>query len=230
MPRPFKHIGHPEMKMAVQISVDGVGPRRYQTPDGNIYPSITTCLGILQEEFLAKWRKRVGEQEANRIGRVARERGDVIHWMFEKYLQNMPANEIIAGQNVNNVMLFHQLRPLVDRIDIIHAQETPLYSDFFRLAGRCDTIGEYDGVLSIIDFKGSNKQKEDDKIEHYFMQTSFYAYAYYERTGIKIPQVVILMADELGGRQVYKKCPKDYWKPLMAVRDEWERRENGNNH
>lgn len=222
----FNYIGSPlqPIDFAVQITEDGSGKRRYRTPTGQVFPSITTILSIMSEVHLAKWRKRVGDVEADKIGKYARERGDAVHNLFEQYLKNKDPKEFLPKDPMLQ-MLFKQIRPRLDLIDQIQIQEKPLYSNRFELAGRCDTIAEYDGVLSVIDFKGSGKEKKEEWIENYFIQAAFYAYAYFERTGIKVPQIVIMISGEIGGAQVYKEKPWKWWDKLAKIRKQYKDRE-----
>ena len=41
--------------------------RRYRTPGGNVYPSITTVLGSIKNKELEAWRERVGNEYANKF-------------------------------------------------------------------------------------------------------------------------------------------------------------------
>ena len=61
--------------------------RVYKTPDG-AFPSITTVLGRLSRDGIAAWRKRVGNEEANRVSRVSSNRGTRIHKLCEDYINN----------------------------------------------------------------------------------------------------------------------------------------------
>ena len=71
--------------------------RIYKDPDGKEYPSVTTVLKILSEEKIQAWRARVGEEEANRVSRIASTRGTTVHNMIEKYIANDP--EFVKVQN-----------------------------------------------------------------------------------------------------------------------------------
>jgi genome maintenance exonuclease 1 len=90
--------------------------------------------------------------------------------------------------------MFNSIKPLLDQIDNIHCLETPLWSDHLQVAGTVDCIAEFQGKLSVIDFKTSSKPKDRDDIHNYFMQTAAYAVAFEERTGIPIGRLVIIMA------------------------------------
>jgi len=217
----FTYVGNSIKEFAKQITEDdGKGPRLYQTPNGDIYPSITEVLSVISEEHIQKWKERVGEKRAKKECEYALDRGNEIHKIAELYLLNKPID--LTAFKLNSIMFFNQLKRYVELIDNIQAQETPLFSDYFRLAGRCDCIAEYKGVLSVVDFKGAKRAKTKDVIEAYFYQTAFYAYAYYEPTGIKIPQTVILMANEDGGSQAFIEKPYPWWKNLKEIRKLWQ--------
>jgi hypothetical protein len=211
-------IQHP----AKQITQDGTGKRLYQTPFGDVYPSITTVLSPMKEEILAAWRKRVGDKVADFESQWGKDRGTAIHEAIELVLKN----KSIVGHPLLVRMIVQDLMPYLHLIDNILAQEQALFSNKFRIAGRCDTIAEYKGILSVIDFKGSKRPKKREWIEDYFIQTSFYAAAFFEQTGIKIPQCVILIGTEQGQPQEFIIRPWDYWDQLKEVREIYRQREN----
>ena len=96
----------------------------------------------------------------------------------------------------NEVEMFQSIESLLNRVDNIHVVEGALWSDHFKLAGRTDLIGEFDNRLSVVDYKTSNKKKTWEMCHQYFMQGTFYAVAYEERTGIPVDTIVIIMAVE----------------------------------
>jgi genome maintenance exonuclease 1 len=106
-------------------------------------------------------------------------------------------------------------------IDDIHAQECSLYSDKYKVAGRVDCIAKYNGVLSIIDFKTSTKERSDDWNENYYIQGSAYAEMFEERTGINISQVVILVVTEDGTVQEFIKNKEEYLNRLSEAVKTW---------
>ena len=186
------------------------GKRFYITPEGNKYPSITTVLSGKGNEGIAKWRESVGNDVANQIMRSAAKRGTAVHQLVEDYLNN---NEL-SKQDVLPVALFTLLKPELDNINNIVMQEGGLYSDAWGVAGRVDCIAEYEGKLSVIDFKTSTKEKKEEWIENYFIQGSAYCEMYEERFSGKIDQVVILIVTEDGGVQVFKKDKRPFL-PLL---------------
>ena len=184
--------------------------RYYVTPDGNKYPSITTVLSTRNKKGLFEWRKRVGEDVANHISRTSASRGTKVHQMCEDYLNN---NFDVEKHKKNFLpyCLFQQLSTnVLCKIDNIRAQEVGLYSDKYKLAGRVDCIAEYDGVLSVIDFKTSTKERKEEYNENYYIQTSAYAEMFEERTGTPINQIVVLVVTEDGVVQEFVKDKKEY--------------------
>ena len=164
------------------------GSRLYNTPSGRAYPSVTTVTGSQSKEGILAWRKRVGAEEANRITTRAANRGTRIHSLCEAYLRNERCEPDIFDKEI-----FGSISPFLERIDNIHALETPLYSDHLEVAGTVDCVAEFEGKMSVIDFKTSAKIKTRDNIHGYFMQCSAYAVAFEERTGIPIGRLVVIM-------------------------------------
>ena len=219
----FKHnpVSLPEIKAK---TTDGV--RLYETPEGNKYPSITTVLSARNKKGLFEWRKRVGEDVANHIARTAAARGTKVHHMCEDYLNNVhldwPEKWDKHKKHFLPYALFKVFREqALCHIDHIYAQEAGLYSDKYKVAGRVDCIAEYNGVLSIIDFKTSTKERNDDWNENYYIQCSAYAEMYEERTGTEIEQIVILCVTEDGTVQEFVKEKYDYLDSLVETAEEW---------
>ena len=207
----FNHL-NVELPTITATTTDGV--RLYETPEGNKYPSITTILSVRNKKGLMEWRKKVGNDVANYVARTAANRGTKVHHMCEDYLNN-DFDEEKHKKNFLPYCLFTQLKEQgLSKIDNIHAQEAGLYSDKYKVAGRVDCIAEYDGVLSIIDFKTSTKERNDDWNENYYIQCSAYAEMYEERTGTEINQNVILVVTEDGTVQEFIK---DKHKPMLEV-------------
>ena len=84
-----------------------------------------------------------------------------------------------------------------------------------------DCIAKYNGVLSIIDFKTSTKERSDDWNENYYIQGSAYAEMFSELTGIDTNQVVILVVTEDGTVQEFIKEKSDYLDALKDSVTEW---------
>ena len=201
MRKQFNHVDDlDDLQIPERQTVKGV--RRYVTPEGNAYPSITTILGNQPKPGLVEWRKRVGDIEANKIMREASTLGTAVHDLCEQYLYNYK----LKTSNNEATGIFNRLRFLLGNIDNIIGLEIPLYSDQLKVAGTADCIAEYNGMLSVIDFKTSKKPKKEGWIEDYYIQAFFYAIAFFERTGVIPEQVVILIAiRDVFEVQVFKK-------------------------
>ena len=140
------------------LSEDTDSGRKYVTEDKKKLPSITTVLSILSRAGIAAWRKRVGDKEADRISHIASTRGSAVHQIVEDYIDNK--EDFDAGYFPHILESFQQIKPIIDkRIGKVYAQEQPLYSNHLGVAGRVDCVAEFDGKLSIIDFKTSKKRK-----------------------------------------------------------------------
>tara|TARA_R100001509_G_scaffold118330_1_gene72793 strand:+ start:25 stop:702 length:678 start_codon:yes stop_codon:yes gene_type:complete len=186
------------------------------------YPSITTVLGAQSKQGILDWKKRVGEEVANHISRQAANRGTHVHNMVEDHLNNLDIdkNEKYKKQFLPR-MMFNILKTELAKINNIRLQEAAMYSTDYTVAGRVDCIAEYDGVLSVIDFKTSTKEKSEDWIENYFIQGAAYSQMYKEHFGEEVTQVVILITTEQGTTQVFKKNPYDYLEKLKQYVEEF---------
>ena len=196
----FKHLNiHNFPNLKAKTTEQG---RRYFV-EGNAYPSVTTVIGEMKKKSIMEWRRKVGEEEANAISKRATTRGNKCHKLAEDYLSNKPLDRY--KDDVLSLGLFHQIRPYIDKINNIHALEESLYSHTLKLAGRVDCIAEYDNELAIIDFKTSTKYKREEWIQDYFSQETAYAIMFQELTGLKVKQLVTIIAVETGTPQVFVK-------------------------
>ena len=203
-------FNHVIMEMSLEdICARNVGGKRVYEVGDQRYPSISTICSFRNRKSLAEWRARVGAEEANKISKRATTAGTTVHSMIEDYLNNELDLEKYDGKHLAKI-LFTQAKPMLARINNIHFQEAPLYSHEFAIAGRVDCIAEFDGKLSIIDFKTSSKEKKEEWIEGYLVQETGYAKMYEERSGIKVEQIVTLITCQTGDTQVFIKNPDDY--------------------
>lgn len=170
------------------------GKRYYTSPSGKRLPSVTTVVGAMKKQAIMEWRNRVGEVEANRISKLATGRGNRVHDLAERYLKNEKIDWV--REMPDSVEMFRTLIPHLHRINNIHYIEQALWSEQIGLAGRVDLIAEWDGVLSVIDFKTSKKIKKAEDIQDYFAQCTAYSGMYEEHVGVPINQIVIVMAVE----------------------------------
>jgi len=187
------------------------GKRYYTTPEGNRLPSVTTVIGAKGKKAIMEWRKRVGAEEANRISKQASSRGTNVHTLCERYLNNEPLGKIMPDA----LEMFQSLKPILNRINNIHYQECALWSVKLGLAGRVDCIAEFDGVLSVIDFKTSKRIKKKDEIDSYFAQCVAYACMYEELIGNGIDQIVVVMAVENSEPLLFIEKTQDHLNTLL---------------
>jgi len=200
------------------------GKRVYETPDGSHYPSVTTITGQMNAKAISEWRARVGSEVANKITTQASSRGTSIHKLCEHYiLGTMDEVEVMPS---NYEMFTAMSNHLAETVGKVYSVEGFLYSDFLRSAGQVDMIAEYNGVLSIVDFKTAKKKKREDWIQNYFVQESAYSFMFEERTGMKVPQLVtVIGVDGESEPQVFIKNTKErnqYLLQFLALRDQFD--------
>lgn len=191
-----------------RVEVNGVRHYTNGTEDFK-YPSVTTVLDKMTDKtHLIEWRKRVGEQEANRVSKFATTRGTAVHTMAENYVLGEEIDLSMPG----NKIIFDQIKKVLDsHVDNVIASESTLISHKLKVAGTTDLIAEYDGKLSIIDYKTASKRKRKEWIENYFLQSAMYSYMLWEMTGIMAKQIVIIIGiDSEPEAQVFKVNPADY--------------------
>ena len=216
----FVHLANrPELSFGMRTENIN-GKRNYVTPSGELYPSITTILSEFSKASIQAWRKRVGETEANKISGKASRRGTKLHSVCEAYIQNK--EEYLNGETPHIVELFKTIEPFFERVNNIQGVELALYSDHFGIAGRTDCIPEFDGVLSVIDYKTSNKIKKKEWCEKFFAQGAFYGIAYEELTSISVPQVVIIIAVENEQPQLFVEKRDDWVDKIWEAKKLYE--------
>lgn len=193
--------------------------RYYVTPEGVSYPSITTVLGKRPKPALDDWRKRVGDEEADRITKSSARIGSELHDVCEKFILN---DETYSHMSNGCHFLFGKMKPELKNIDNVLGTELALWSDHLKLAGRCDLIADYKGECSIIDYKNSRSIKTYEHCEGYFLQGAAYARMMFERYGIVIKQMVFIIAEWQSMRaRVFVEPIKPWLKPLDNVMMEY---------
>ena len=204
----FTHI-ECELPKLKRQNIDGA---RYYTVNGRPMVSITSVTSHWNKHIFVDWRKRIGEAEANRITKRATSRGTATHSLIENHL----LNKDVEFDKPSPKMLFLQAKETLKNINNIYALEESLYSEELGVAGTVDCIAEYNGELSIIDFKTAEKPKPRAWIENYFVQAAAYACMFFERTGIPVKKLVIIMTCENGEVTVYEEYDKiKYMKKLV---------------
>ncbi len=195
------------------------GKRCYVTPTGEKYPSVTTVLSNYKKDGIKKWRKRVGEKEANKISTKASRRGTKVHKLCEDYLNNESA---FQGYTPDNVDMFKTIQPTLNEIEVVYAQERTLFSHHLKTAGRVDCVGKFRGKTHIIDFKTSNKPKKWEWIDNYFMQGSAYSVMWEEMTGVPVPYIAIIIAVADDTPQVFVENRDTWINKFIEVRNDYK--------
>ena len=218
----FNHV-ECDLPTLSRKTIDGV---RYYTVNDRPMVSITSVTSHFNKHIFVDWRKRVGNEEADRVTKRATSRGTKVHTLIENHL----LNKDVVLDNPSSKMLFTQSKKLLQNINNIYALEKSLYSNELGVAGTVDCIAEYNGELSIIDFKTAAKPKPREWIENYFVQAAAYACMFYEITDIPVKKLVILMTCENGEVTVYEEYDKmKYMKLLVKYIEKFvEDKLNGN--
>jgi len=202
----FKHIPLKE----IQLTTQEVNGKRFYLVDGELYPSVTTVLSSLSKDGILDWRKRVGEEEANKRTRIAASRGTMLRNMCEDYINNKP--EIYKGRMPSTIDLFKKVKPYLDEnIEAVYSVEGGLYSKRLKAAGRCDLVCRMHGVNCIVDYKTSNSPKKEDWIENYFLQETAYSMMVEELYDLHIFYIITIVAvEDSMTPQIFIKKPQDY--------------------
>ena len=208
----FEHINL-NLDPLERETIDGV--RYYKIPDEDELiklVSITSITSHFNKEIFLDWRKRVGNEEADRITKAATTRGTDMHTLTEHYLNNESLPKVPPISD----FLFKISKPKLQKIGKINGLAGPLYSRQLGIAGTVDCIAEYEDELAIIDFKTSKKPKPRDWIEHYFVQAMAYGCMLYEMKDISVKKLVIIMACENGECVVYEERDKSKYIKLLG--------------
>lgn len=207
-PVKFKHVKSTGMNEVDKFS-NSERRRYYYAPDGSHYPSVTTVLHHTApvKDGLKKWRERVGNSVADHIMQQSSKTGSLTHALIERYLNNTKINmpqPLMAYGHLKN------LEPYLFYIDNIKATEAPLVDTTLGCAGTVDCIADFDGTLSIIDFKTMRSLKENDWMHDYYVQAAAYGIMWHAMTGEHIDQSVILCTAEDGKSKAVLKDNKSY--------------------
>lgn len=192
------------------------GKRYYKSPAGNL-PSVTTVLGQkLKNPGLEAWKARVGEEEVRKVTTQAAGRGSAVHLLCEKYLSNDP--DYKRGAMPFNVATFSTIKKHLDLcVGTVYGLEVPLWSEKLGTAGRTDLLAGWSGVNSVVDFKTSKRKKQEEDIESYFLQATCYSLMAEERTELKFPRIVVVIAVDHEEPQVFVKSRDTYVSRVLEV-------------
>ena len=220
-----KHFTHLKKTLNEDIleQVNTDTGRYYKSPTGELYPSATTVVGLMNERSIKEWRQKVGQEEATRITTKAARRGTRFHQLCEDYINNVDIDH--SAYDFNDVLNFKMFKPYLDTyLDNVHLQEVRLYSDYLRMAGTVDCVAEWKGKLAIVDFKTARKLKNKEYITNYFCQAASYAIMYEERFNIPVSRIVILISVDDEEPQMFEERRDNFVGKLLEVREQYKNR------
>ena len=206
-----------EYKPLTRVTHDN-GKREYVTPDGDSVPSVTTIISATAENYyLESWRKRVGDEEADRISKESSDIGSLMHQHIENHILGVerPYDNPLPDAELSARMADLIIKGGLSKVDEVWGIEAGLY--FPKLyAGTTDLVGVHDGEPAIMDHKSSKLMKSLSQIDGYFMQGCAYAMAHNDVYKTDINKIVIFMAsrDEkykefsISGDKFHKYCDK----------------------
>lgn len=195
--------------------------RRYVTPEGEEYPSVTTILSSIPNIHLEEWKKEVGDDVAKDISERASRKGSLIHDNVERYLKGEAESFNMFQQSEKDQ--FQNVIPILNEIEEVYCLEDHLWSNVLQVAGTVDCIAKYRGKIRIIDWKTSRRFKSREDISEYFMQTACYAYMYWERTGKVVKDLMIVIMTEDNGLLVFEEKLGDWLKKFIEVRNAFDK-------
>lgn len=192
--------------------------RHYITPHG-VFPSVTNVLSKKENKGLQEWRDRVGDEEADRVSKEATTRGSAVHDLFERYLKG----EEIIFSHPSLQEHFMQVKKVLDKFEIIYANEIPLFSKYLKVAGRCDCVAQINGEIQIVDFKTSKHHKTDLDIHSYKMQCAAYTFMCNEIYGFEIKKFSVIISNLYENScDVFEDDARKYIKDFWELRKQWD--------
>ena len=187
-----------------QFLIEGV--RHYGVDDQIAYPSVTSVISWINRKKFADWRQKVGEEAANKKTKKATTRGTRLHRVFEEYCANLDYTSLKEWEVPLIQLMFKAAKKELDkRVTTVYEQETRMCSKRLCLAGTVDLIADFDGELSIVDFKTSEKEKPEEWLEDYFVQLSAYWAMFSEATGVVPKKLVVFLVAENGDVQIVER-------------------------
>jgi hypothetical protein len=223
-----KKLPTPEWIRPLESKTTATGKRLYEVSPGLWYPSITTVIGAEPEKAAAldAWRESYGRDRAKARTEKAAARGTTVHDYLDSWING---EDIELNPDEHDIIVrapFNQLRKEFARnVDVVIANEVPLYSETLRTAGRVDVVGNWKGKPAIIDFKTADKRRTEEFIEGYFLQTTAYALCWYEMSGELIEDIVVMIGNEnLFKPQVFHKTIYPYINRVQQVFEDYHTR------
>ena len=215
----FKHVYYENLIESNLKRIDNDGPRYYIDDAGNRYTSVTSFLSTITDNSgIENWRRAVGEEAANFTSKLATAKGTRLHKAAELFLNNYVNHESVLKTYADKFDWKIMKPKLVEHIDNIVCQEFMLCSKKLGLAGTVDCIADFNGRLSVIDFKTSSSDKSKDDIENYFLQCACYAFMMFEQYGITIKNIAIFMVVNQAHVLLFEEPTTKWIKKLLEIK------------
>lgn len=190
-------------------SIDTDDGRIYEV-DGNRYWSVTTVLGRMADQsYLEIWRNNIGNEEADRLTRLAGSRGSAVHDILEQYVRGNP-DYLKGAMPFNKASVKPFIQDLDSHVTKVILIEAGLFSKRMKIAGRSDLVCYWDGELAVVDYKTSMTFKREGDIHDYFLQKTMYSMMLFEMVGLRVTKIVTLIDSDGGAYQRFEKRPSDY--------------------
>ena len=190
-----------------QITDHGTGTRVYDI-DNSRLPSVTTILGATKnQDFIKKWKAKVGEAEADRIKNHSSKRGTSMHKFIESHVTGVGYDDLTAIGQEAKPMAQKIIEIGFTPIEEVYGSEIMLHYPGLY-AGSTDLVCLHNDMETIIDFKQANRPKKEEWIEDYFLQIAAYALAHDYTDKSQIRQGVIMV------------CTPDLYYQEFKIQDE----------
>jgi ATP-dependent exoDNAse (exonuclease V) beta subunit len=191
--------------------VDSPNGRRYKTPLGDLYPSVTTVLSATADN---SWMGALNQEWLKARSEFAATKGTETHLVLESWVRELEEPKV---SGYAKSMAGHIKRRIEPHISAFIGSELMMYSDELRIAGSCDCICIWKGKLAILDFKTnhSDAKKNDDAIFGYKKQCCAYSEMFREQYG-RQPSIGVLAIATKFACQIVEFENKDYLDALKA--------------
>ncbi len=179
------------------------------------YYSVTTILAVKHNKWLWHWKMKLGQEESDRLGNEAAEKGTRVHRRLEK---------LLGGQEFKTTP--KELKPYIDAFNSWLEETKPenceaevfIFSNKYGYAGTADLICIINNEVWLIDFKTSKAIYDE-----YGLQVRAYGYGYEEMTGTRVRTAVLQLGlpTKKGWKFREKKEPMDVFLAHKKIFD-WE--------
>ena len=172
------------------------GTRIYDVA-GHRLPSVTTILSKTKnQKFLKEWKAKVGEKKAEEIKNLSSVRGTAMHKYLESYIQEIGYEDFTGIGNEAKSMAEKIIEMGLAPVDGYYGSEVTMYYPGLY-AGQTDLVCMHNGEDAIVDFKQSNRPKNKEWIEDYYLQIAAYAMAhdYVHKSTIKKGVIMVCTPD-----------------------------------